>query len=105
MIRPVLEYGAEVWGGGRWLEAEQIMRKVGRTLLGVARNTNNEVVQGELGWWRMEARRDYIRLKYWGRLLHMSKDRLPRQVYEESKQVTENTKGTWIYKVSISTWQ
>jgi len=35
MIRLTLEYGAEVWGGGRWIEAEHIMRKVGKTLLGL----------------------------------------------------------------------
>ena len=97
MIRPILEYGAEIWGGGRWLEAEQIMRKVGRILLGLSRTANNEVVQGELGWWKMEGRRDFIRLKYWGKLLKMSAERLPRRIYEISKMLTENTKGSWSY--------
>jgi len=95
MIRPILEYGAEIWGGGRWLEAEQIMRKVGRTLLGLSRTANNEVIQGELGWWRMEGRRDFIRLKYWGKLLKMTAERLPRRIYEKSRLLTESTKGSW----------
>ena len=72
------------------------MRKVGRTLLGLGRTVNNEVIQGELGWWRMGARRDFIRLKYWGRILNMAKDRLPRRVYEISKNLTENIRGSWI---------
>ena len=97
MIRPILEYGAEVWGGGRWIEAEQIMRKVGKTLLGLPRTANNEVVQGELGWWSMESRRDLLRLKYWGRVLNMPLERLPRQVYESSRKITENLPGSWTH--------
>src|SRR3569623_1322897 len=28
LVRPVLEYGAEVWGGGAWEEAEKLQREV-----------------------------------------------------------------------------
>jgi hypothetical protein len=43
MLRFVLEYAAEVWGGGAWKEAEQIQDKVGRILLGLSKNTPGEV--------------------------------------------------------------
>ena len=49
MIRPVLEYGAEVWGAGSWLEAEQLQTEAGRKILGVLRKTANDVVRGEMG--------------------------------------------------------
>jgi len=39
MLRPVLEYAAEAWGDGVWKQAEQIQDKVGRTLLGLSKNT------------------------------------------------------------------
>jgi len=65
VVRPVLEYGAEVWGAGEWEEAERLQREVGRMILGVSSKTANEVVLGELGWWRLKARRDKIRMKYW----------------------------------------
>ena len=43
MLRPVLEYAAEAWGDGDWKQAEQIQDKVGRTLLGLSKNTPGEV--------------------------------------------------------------
>jgi len=48
MLRPVLEYAAEAWGDGDWKQAEQIQDKVGRTLLGLSKNTPGEVPRGEL---------------------------------------------------------
>src|SRR3569623_1756227 len=35
MIRPTLEYGAEVWGGGKWPLAEKFQNSAGKTLLGL----------------------------------------------------------------------
>ena len=49
----------------KWEEAERLARRMGRAILGVRRSTVNEVVMGELGWWTMKARRDFLRLMYW----------------------------------------
>ena len=49
LIRPILEYGSDVWGRGNWFEAEQIQREVGRKVLGVSCKVANEVrVRDEL---------------------------------------------------------
>jgi len=64
VIRPGLEYGAEVWGEGEWEEAERLQREMGRLILGAAAKTANEVVLGELGLWSLKARRDKIRMKF-----------------------------------------
>jgi hypothetical protein len=82
LVRPILEYGAEVWGEQKWEEAEKLQRDMGKRILGLKESTNNEVVLGELGWWKMKTRRDMIRLRYWRKLLNMGKERLPRIVYE-----------------------
>src|SRR4051812_38416433 len=39
LVRPILEYGCEIWGGGQWLEAERIQLDAGRKLLGVSSKT------------------------------------------------------------------
>ena len=83
LVRPILEYGAEVWGGEKWEEAEKLQREMGKRILGLKESTNNEVVLGELGWWKMKTRRDMIRLRYWRKLINMGKERLPRVAYEE----------------------
>ena len=46
----------------------------------------NAAVRGELGWWRMGARRDYLKLKYWLKILFMSDTRLVKKVYQHSKE-------------------
>jgi len=36
LIRPIIEYGCEIWGAGNWPAAEQVQREVGRKLLGMS---------------------------------------------------------------------
>jgi hypothetical protein len=45
MVRPLLEYGVEVWGGDGWEEAERIQNLAGRTLLGLPKTTVVEVIR------------------------------------------------------------
>lgn len=60
---------------GRW----------GRRILRCHGKTPNEAVLGELGWWRLKTRREYLKLKYWIRLSLMDEARLVRKVYLASK--------------------
>ena len=82
LVRPIAEYGAEVWGEERWEEMEKIQREMGKRILGLKASTNNEVVRGEMGWWRMKARKDMLRLRYWRKVINMKQEKLPRKVYE-----------------------
>ena len=54
LIRPILEYGSEIWGTGGWQAAEQIQREVGRKLLGMNSKTADEAIRGDMGWWTMK---------------------------------------------------
>jgi len=65
MVIPVLNYGAEIWGATKFLEAEKLQVEAGRKLLRVSRKMSDAVVRGELGWWTMRAQRDLKRLIYW----------------------------------------
>jgi len=97
MIRPVLEYGAEVWGGGSWLEAEQLQTEAGRRILGVMGKTANDVVRGEMGWWTLKSRRDLRRLKFWGRIVRMDEGSLVKQVYRHFKVSTALRRNSWSF--------
>ena len=55
LIRPTLEYAAEVWGGEDWPEADKIQNAAGRTLMRLYRSTAVEVARGELGWMTLRA--------------------------------------------------
>jgi hypothetical protein len=89
LVRPVLEYGAEVLDYGvrrEWVEAERIQLRMGRRILGCVSTTANEVVRGELGWMTMKSRRDLLRLGYWGKVMRMREGRWTRRLYEKSRE-------------------
>jgi len=83
LVRPVLEYGAEV-DSGKWEEAEVLQRRAGRMCLGVGQEVPNAAVMGELGWWSMRGRREYLRLVYWGKVVKAGG--VVREVYEEGRR-------------------
>ena len=70
LIRPTLEYGAEIWGDVEWEEAEKVQRVMARRILRCSSKTANVVVLGELGWETMKARRMKLMLNYWGKFVY-----------------------------------
>ena len=97
MARSNLEYGAEVWGAGQWDEAELIEKEMGRRILRCSGKTTTEAVLGELGWWRMKTRREYMKMKYWINILLMQETRLVKKVYNHSKQeYLTKKKRNWV---------
>ena len=67
LVRPVLEYGAVIWGEVKWEEAEAVQREMGKMILRCSSLMPSDVLLGELGWWTLKARRDLLRLKFWGK--------------------------------------
>ena len=53
------------------------------------KRTSNAVVRGELGWHRLEARRDLARLRFLGKIVLMSEDRLVKRVYRVRKAAVD----------------
>ena len=51
--------------------------------------TANEVALGELGCWPLKARRDLLRLKYWGNIVMMGDDRLVKIVRQGRGWIVE----------------
>ena len=86
LVRPVLEYGAIVWGDVKWEQAERVQREMGKMILRCSSKMANEVVLGELGWWTLKGRRDFLTLNYWGKIVGgMSPSRLVYHVYHTSR--------------------
>jgi hypothetical protein len=99
LVLPLLEYCCEIWGEGKWREADKLQQYMGRRILGVSR-TSHAVVRGELGWQRLEARRDLARLRFWGKIVLMSEDRLVKKVYRRRKEAEERAadKKNWCHR-------
>ena len=62
LVRPHVEYGAEVVDAGAWEEAEEMQRWVGKRILLAGKRIPDEVVQGELGLLSLRGRRAMLRL-------------------------------------------
>lgn len=97
LIRPVLEYGAEIWGDVEWEEAEKLQREMARRILRCSSSTAKEVVLGELGWMTIKARRMKLMVKYWGKIVRMNEDRLVKRLYREGR--ISMVKGGWCERV------
>ena len=76
MIRPIIEYASEIWFTGKETDLERLQLQVGKALLGVGQSCASEVVRGELAWWRLASRADFTKLKFWARLVNISKEGL-----------------------------
>ena len=100
LIRPHLEYGAEVLNNHNdfvWEEAEVLARKVGRRVLQCGTRLPNDAVLGDLGWMTMRGRRMFLRLSYWSRVLAMGDGRWVKRVYKEGRARLERS-------ANASTW-
>ena len=85
LVRPVLEYGAEV-DSGEWKVAEKLQTTAGRLALGVGRDVPEEVVRGELGWMTVRGRREYLKLAYWGKVVYEHKEGIVGSIYQEGRR-------------------
>jgi hypothetical protein len=89
-VRPILEYGAEIWGreaDNKWAEAERLQKEMGVKILRCSGKVADAFVMGELGWWTLKARRTMLRLAaLLGKLVRMDEARVVKKVYRESKR-------------------
>ena len=85
VIRSCLEYGVEYFGHEQWREADQIQYRTGCMILQVSQSAPSCFVQGELGLWSLQARRDWLRLRLLLRLLTMADDRVAKRVFMISR--------------------
>lgn len=84
MVRPLLEYCAEVWSVTPWKSAEQLQALMAKRILGVSSHCSNTAVRGELGWMKMDGRWQKARVIFWGKLQCMPNDSPARRVFEAS---------------------
>ena len=87
LVRPIMEYGAEIWGEKKWKEGEGLQNEMGRRVLGVSRLTTKEVIQGELGLQSVKSRRSFLRIKFWIKILKTDENRLVYKIYKQRRKI------------------
>ena len=102
LVRPILEYAAEIWSGQipKYLiqKAESVQLKFLRGTLGLHKNGNgvsDAVLRAEMGCERLQDRWTKLRLGYWRRLFKTPRGRLLRDIAEFRMQewITSEGKG------------
>ena len=93
----VVKFGERQVGTRELIQGELIQREMGRRILRCRGNTTTEAVLGELGWWKLQTRREYAKLKYWVGILLMEETRLVKQVYNQSRiEFVTRNKSNWV---------
>ena len=82
LIRPILEYGAEVWGLSQAKCIERVHLQFCKKLLGVKQSTQNDFIYGETGRTTLAVNRYVKVLKYWIKICHSNNQKYIKVVYE-----------------------
>ena len=88
LARPSLEHAAEIWWPGGKIanrNLEAVKEKVGKRLLGASRSAPGVAVRGDLGWRKLEEKREGKKLMYGKRLEGLEDNRLVKIVVEKLK--------------------
>ena len=90
-VCPVLDYGAGVWGHGRYPKSIAVHNRALRYFLGVHKYAPMAAVSGDVGWEPCEVRWKICTVRLWNRLISMNNDRLTKKIFNWDIQV----KGPW----------
>lgn len=101
LVRSILEYSCEVWSKDLWSDAEDIQYEMGRRILKCSSKTSKVTILGELGLWRLKARRDLKKILYYFHLISLPEDRILKQAFRMSKNNPSNKSNfcSIIYKL------
>ena len=95
-VYPVMEYGAEVWGGIKDAPTDLTQMKAIRAFLGVHKFAPNLAIIGDMGWCPAYIRRKISLLRYWNRLVKLDNDRMTKKIlnaeYSEGGQWCKDVK-------------
>ena len=95
-IRPILEYGCEIWYPGSQIKLlESVQMKFLRRALGIKEQTSNLAVYGETGRFPLQLRQMELQLRYWCRLATMEPENPLPHVYNELLKLHRCGNKTW----------
>ena len=92
-VKPILEYGCEVWGACTAKPLDIVHIKFLKYVLGVRQNTPNQYVYGELGIYPLYVDRHLRMIKYWLKVVTSSQNSLIHIMYNKLKEESDNDVG------------
>jgi hypothetical protein len=96
LVRSQLEYAAEIIPTKLWKEPEALQMDFCRRVLRCSSMTAKLAMQGELGLWTLQSRRDLKMLIWWFNVITTDDSRLIKHIYVTGKQIhLSKKKGNW----------
>ena len=92
-VKPMLLYGAEIWGMKKREVVEKVHLYACKKLLGVSLKTPNSFIYTELNRYPLYIDARMRVMKYWAKLLQMDEGRLPRQAYQRELRELNKENG------------
>ena len=100
-VRPILEYGSELWGHRSYKVINAVYNKACRVLLSVQRQAPSLALSGETGWIHPQVRQDMTRSRLWIRLAKFSEQRMAHRVFSRCKTLAESGRSNWCKRVLL----
>ena len=82
LIRPILNYSAEVWGFTNSMIIERVHLQFCKRLLGVKQCTQNDFIYGDLGRTSLLVDRHLRIIKYWLKICYTNERKYIRKIYD-----------------------
>ena len=92
-VKPILLYGAEIWGMKRREIIEKVHLFACKKLLGVSAKTPNSFIYSELNRYPLVIDARMRVFRYWAKILGMEGDRIPRQAYDREMRELNKENG------------
>ena len=80
---PVIEYGAEIWGGETVQQLESLQFQYYKRVFGLHQTTYSQILKGDVGLFSFKLRRYILMLTFWLKLTKSNEDRLLRAAYDQ----------------------
>lgn len=81
LVKPILNYSAEVWGFSQSMVTERIHLQFCKKLLGVKQCTQNDFIYGELGRTTLLVDRHFQIIKYWLKICRTNDNKYIKHIY------------------------
>lgn len=90
-IRPILEYGSELWGVKRYSSIDSVWQRAMKYHLKLGQTSSSDAAAGDMGWTPPIVRNDTNRIRYYCKLKGMDIERLPNHVFRyQTRDVLQN---------------
>ena len=98
-IKPILHYGAEIWGFSDAVEIEKVQNNLCKKVLKINSRVPNIALQGETGRLPLRIDRLILIINYWLRIIKLNDNRLTKDAYKLQVKWMEQNKRCWLSDV------